>query len=164
MSPQKDRPLEDAPDFRSSMGEGNREPMQGQIFKPRSKPTGTGEEKGSGRLRGVPRKAMTPGQLAAAEVERTARAKREGVEEPVAVENEELVEDWQNDEIVAKPKIDPALAGLYRVIHGNLWLGPKKIVRGPRIVDGVKQPGRKVRLSAEDAHLFLEQGLIERLD
>jgi hypothetical protein len=112
------------------------------------------------------KRPMTPGQIAAAKVAAEAEAKRAGTQpEPAAPPpDDELKEDWQEDATLPKPTADQALAGLYRVTHGNLWIGPNRIARGPRLVDGIKQPGRKVRLSAEDANMFLEQGLVERMD
>jgi hypothetical protein len=127
-------------------------------------PTSTGETRAEKKLKSVARKAFTPGQVAAAEIERAAAAQREGKPLPEPIENDELVEDWQNDLATAAPAADPALAGLYRVKHGNLFLGPGKLVRGPRERDGQKLPGRKVKLTASDARTFLEQGLVERLD
>lgn len=128
-----------------------------------SAPTAS-EDKVVKGLKSVKRRTLTPGQIAAAEVERAARALREGKEIEKVLIDDALEEDWQNDTPKARPKADDALAGLYRVKHGNLFLAHDKIVRGPREIDGVKQPGRKVKLSADDARLYLEQGLVERLD
>ncbi len=128
-----------------------------------TEPTSTGETVGT-KLKSVARKALTAGQVAAAEIQRAAKAQRAGLEEPEPIENDELEEDWQLDSAQPGPAAPPELAGLYRVKHGNLFLGPDKIVRGPRERDGQKLPGRKVKLSATDAKIFLEQDLVERLD
>lgn len=135
------------------------ESAKSSVPAPSARPNGN--KKG---LQSVPRKTLTAGQIAAIEVERAAKAQREGKEPEPFVADDAIEEDWQNDTAKARPTADKELAGLYRVKHGNLWFGPSKIVHGPREVDGVKQPGRKVCLTAEEARLFLEQGLVERLD
>lgn len=62
-------------------------------------------------------------------------------------------EDWQEDFVPDEEQIDPSLAGLYKVTHGTLYFAENKSAA----------TGRKVRLTARDAKMFLEQGLVERV-
>ena len=106
---------------------------------------------------GAPKlKAVEPksaGQSAADELALRVRAERRGVSPEQLVIEEDASEDWMEDVAASRPPAPAALAGVYRVTHGALWFGPEKVVR----------TGRKVRLNAEDARMFIEQELVVRI-
>lgn len=101
----------------------------------------------------APPKVKSEKQLKADQMLLEARAKRLGVDASTLVMDETPVEDWEEDLKAVKAPADPDLAGLYRVVHGNIFFESGKIAR----------TGRKVRLSAEDARQFLEMEFIQRV-
>lgn len=63
-------------------------------------------------------------------------------------------EDWHLDHQPKQEKhADPSLAGLYEVVHGSLFFSPEKTIK----------TGRRVRLDAEHAAMFIERGLVRRV-
>lgn len=100
-----------------------------------------------------PAKVKSEKQLKADQLLLDARAKRLGVDASTLVMDETPVEDWEEDLKVAKVAADPDLAGLYRIVHGNIFFESGKIAR----------TGRKVRLTAEDARQFLAMEFVQRV-
>ena len=103
--------------------------------------------------------AMSPGEATAKRILAEAEARDTGLKADKPLPPEELKEDWQEALVAksAKPDAEPELAGLYRVIHGELHFG--NVNGEPKIA----MLGTKIKLTAEDAKMFLERRCVKWL-
>ena len=107
------------------------------------------------RLRAVPTTGKSPGQIAFERLARQVKARIAGkpVKDLPDPDEAEPVENWQLDSEPQRRVPDQSLAGLYRIIHGNISMGGGRYAL----------TGRNVRLAAVDAEMFIERQLVERI-
>jgi hypothetical protein len=104
------------------------------------------------KLKAVP--AMSAGAILAQSIlDEAKRRLHPELTVPEPVPADELRETWEEEQETIKPEAPAALAGLYKVEHGNLFFSTSKVVR----------KGSNIRLNAEDAKMFLENELVRRL-